>query len=35
MSMIERMWTDVGPLEAIPKRGARVVKSATEGAITY
>lgn len=28
MTMIERMWTDVGPLEAIPKRGARVVKSA-------
>ena len=28
MSMIERMWTDVGPLDAIPERGARVVKSA-------
>jgi nitrite reductase (NADH) small subunit len=28
MTMIERIWTDAGPVEAIPERGARVVKSA-------
>ncbi len=27
MTMIEKQWTDVGALDAIPMRGARVVKS--------
>lgn len=28
MTMMEKHWTDVGPLADIPERGARVVKSA-------
>lgn len=28
MTMMEKHWIDVGPMDAIPMRGARVVKSA-------